>query len=484
MIFRKQKSKVLQVLLVCLFAAGCTTSSVETDDSSDSEQEKDPWEMTVADFAAIGDYRGAESLARAQISGGQHPAAYRKVLMGAAASDKARAATIPPSLPQDIAMHRLNLASVLLLEGKKDEAHDELVKAELAIEEQFDPDSQALRLTHGESEKFFKGDGYERATMYAFLAMSFLDSGEYAHSIKMARRGIAADMDAEKDEYRADYALLPYIGYLAAAKSGRDSEAKGFDEIVFSISGFRPSESPLPDSLVVVWTGSGTSRELGGEYNEIRYIRKGSLRGVLDAVSINADGAEYKSLPGLADMNYQAATRGGRMMDHVLEDKAKLKRGFAASGNFLLAFGATCFTAAGTSGNACVAVAMCAVGGLSVGLGFPTHLVGMMINAEADPRSWTVLPGRLLVVPVSNAESGVILRGYRGWDEVCQVQIEPTALPAKGNRGIGVFHLPMMSKAKEINAYERERFDKSAERVRAAVRGGWNKAEITEGDVR
>ena len=32
---------------------------------------------------------------------------------------------------------------------------------------------------------------------------------------------IAADTDAEKGEYRADYALLPYIGYVAASKAGR-----------------------------------------------------------------------------------------------------------------------------------------------------------------------------------------------------------------------------------------------------------------------
>ena len=467
------------VLLFGSLVAGCTTSRVVVDDDSEEQHEKNIWEKTVADFAADGDYQRAETLARAFVSGGVHPGSYRKVLKGADASNQILEKTIPPSSPWDVAMHQLNLASVLLLMGKKDEAHAVLSEAATKIEEQFDPDSQALKLTHGESEKFFKGDGYERATMYAFLAMSYLDRGEYESAIKMVKRGIASDSDAEKGEYRADYALLPYIGYLAAFRAGRVAEARGFDDMVFSICGFRPSKSPLPDCIVVAWTGGGTSRELGGEFDEIRYVRKGSLRGALDAVSLNVRGAEYKSLPCLADLNYQAVTRGRRMMDNVLEDKANVKRGFAASGNVLLAFGAACFRGASVTGNAALAVTLCAVGGVSVGLGFPTHLVGMMINAEADSRSWSVLPGRLLVVPVAHADGVAGLRGYCGWDEVYRNGVR---LPEKKGKGIGVTHLSLMPYRREIDKYKREKFVKPADRVCAAVRQGYDEAEIVEGE--
>ncbi len=466
-----------------LLAAGCTSSRIDYDPYGESEIP--PWdrkpilEKTVADFAAGGDYDNAEKLARASLFGGTHPGRYEMVLMGAGASDDVHAAEIAPSPPQDETMHLLNLASVLLLEGKKDEAHKTFDRAAQKIEEQFDPDSQALKLTHGESEKFFKGDGYERATMYAFLAMSFLERGEYQDAIKMARRGIAADSDAEKGEYRADYALLPYIGYLAAAKSGRDHEARGFDEMVLSICGFRPSGRLLPDALVVVWTGGGTSRETGGEFDEIRYVRKGWLPGAVDAAEVESGGETHVSLPRLADLNYQAATRGGRIMDNVLESKAKVKRGFAASGNFLLAFGAACFQGAYASGNGCVAIPLCAVGGLSVGLGFPTHLVGMMINAEADPRSWTVLPGRMLVVPVSGVSGAACLHGYRGRDEVLRTNL--SADLSKSGNEIKVIHCSLLPMASRIHAYERQTFIEPAERIRAAVRGGWDKAEITEG---
>ena len=84
-------------------------------------------------------------------------------------------------------------------------------------------------------------------------------------------------------------------------------------------------------------------------------------------------------------------------------------------------------------------------------------------------------------MPLPDAEGNAILRGYCGWDEVCKIQFEPTAIPTRGGKGIGVFHFSMMSKAKEISAYERQKFAEPAERVRATVRGGWDKAEITEG---
>ena len=479
------------VIFLCLALCGCTTSNVITSDDGGCRlslvRHKDAQERTVSDLVAMGDYQRAEKFARAYVDGGKNPVLVRKTLKGRGASERTFSEDIPPAPPCDVAMRRLDLCSVLLLEGKKDDAHEELLKAESEIEQQFDPDSQALKLTHGESEKFFKGDGYERATMYAFLALSFLDRGQYDEAIKRVKRGIAADTDAEKGEYRADYALLPYIGYVAASKAGREQEAADFDETVHSLSGFRPSKAEVPAALLIVWTGCGTSRELGGEFDEIRYIRKGSICCALDSVEAVVGKESFCSVSGLADLNYQAATRGRRMMDHVLEDKAKVKRGLAASSNVLLAFGGACFASAGTSGNPVVMTALGAVGGLSVALGCPTHLVGLMINATADDRYWSVLPGRLLVVPVGASaleasfadpgHSGWGIRGYSGWDEVCRGVWRGSV--ARPPAGVPVAHLSALSWAEAIHEYGDRKFIKPGEAAVSAVREGWDKAEIT-----
>ena len=472
--------KTAAAVLGCLVLSGCTTSTVVTGEGDDcglsrmTQKEKQP--TSVADLAVCGDYALAEQFARANIYGGKNPIVRRKILKGSGASNQAHAAEIPPSPMSDIAMHRLDLCSVLLLEGKKAEAHAELLKVESEVEELFDPDSQALKLTHGEREKFFRGDGYERATLYAFLALSFLERGEYGEAIKRVKRGIAADSDAEKGEYRADYALLPYIGYVAARKAGNDSEAAGFDEKVFLQCGFRPSQMEMPEALLLVWTGGGTSRELGGEFDEIRYIRKGATCCALDSASVEFGGRTFPSLPDLADFNFQAATRGKRMMDYVLEDKAKVKRGLAASGNALLAFGAACFTAAGTSGNPVMMPILGAVGGLSVALGGPTHLVGMMINASADDRYWSVLPGRLLVIPVAGRNATFTLKGYCGWDEVYRSEYRSEIPPQSAS--IPVMHLSLMKESYTMHEYKNEKFIKTGDAAVTAVREGWNKAEI------
>ena len=56
---------------------------------------------------------------------------------------------------------------------------------------------------------------------------------------------------------------------------------------------------------------------------------------------------------------------------------------------------------------------MFAVGGLSAGLGCPTHLIGMAINARADDRCWQSLPGRLVVVPLDAKYLGANFDDYR-----------------------------------------------------------------------
>ena len=175
-------------------------------------------------------------------------------------------------------------------------------------------------------------------------------------------------------EYRADYALLPYIGYLAATIAGADwqSEILKYDRLVKELTGVAPSERPLPTALLVVWVGRGSDRTLGGEFGEKRFVRKGSIRGTLDALTVNAGGVGYASHPRLADLNFQATTRGGRVMDRVLDRKATAKRGLAASANVLLACGAACFSAGAESGNLAFAAVMFSAGGLCVALGGPT----------------------------------------------------------------------------------------------------------------
>ncbi len=437
----------------CIFvalAAGCMTNSEVIVSDVELGEETNEGEMSVADLLANGKYVEAEELARVCMGGGRHPFPYANAVVkqGGGAGLLKQYRNFEPAQETDVTMHRLNLCSVLLLEGKKDEAHRELLKARDELELMYDPDSQALKLTHGEREKFFKGDGYERATLYAFLAMSFMERGDFVKALKCVQCGILADSDAEKADYRADYALLPYIGYVAAGNAGDNwrQEAKKYDAIVKELTGTAPSERELPSALLVAWIGRGSDRTLGGEFDEKRFVRKGSPRGELDSIAIRADGVEVFSFPGLADLNFQATTRGRRVMDHVLDSKATAKRGLAASANVLLAFGANCFTAGATSGNVAFATVMFSVGGICVGIGCPTHLIGMAINAKADDRCWQSLPGHLVVVPldIPRRRMKVELRGFRRLDNVSCKEVDIDFSDAS-EKGVPVCHVSLIA---------------------------------------
>ena len=485
------EGRVTRVAICLLFAvmAGCITNSEVIVSDVEMGEEANEGEMSVADLLANGKYAEAEQLARVCIDGGRHPFPYANevVKTGGGAGLQKQYRDFAPSSKWDITMHRLNLCSVLLLEGKKDEAHREMLRVREELDLLFDPDSQALKLMHGEREKFFKGDGYERSTLYAFLALSFMERGDFDKALKCVQCGILADSDTEKMEYRADYALLPYIGYVAARRAGANwrQEARKFDALVKELTGTAPSERELPTAILVAWVGRGADRTLGGEFEEKRFVRKGSSRGCLDAIAIRADKKEYLSVSGLADLNFQATTRGGRVMDHVLDSKARAKRGLAASANALLAVGASCLEAGLASGGGEFSIVMVGVGGLCVGLGYPTHLLGMAINSRADDRCWQTLPGRLIVVPlvVPRQRERLEILGYRRLDNVSRKMVE-IDFGNTAENGIPVCHLSLLADREGIESVVEEGIAKKSDAIAARTKDSKfdEKAELTTED--
>ena len=477
--------------MLAVFAGGCITNSEVVLSDVELGEETNEGEMTVADLLANGKYAEAESLARVCLSGGRHPFPYANevVKKGDGASLEKRYHEFAPASEADVTMHRLNLCSVLLLEGKKDEAHRELQNARDELELMFDPDSQALKLLHGEREKFFKGDGYERSTLYAFLALSFLEKGEFVQALKCVNCGILADSDSEHATYRADYALLPYIGYVAAKKAGDNwrQEAQKYDRLVKELTGTAPSNGELPSAILVAWVGRGTGRTLGGEFDEKRFVRRGSSKGSLEGIAIRENGVETMSVPDLADLNFQATTRGGRLMDHVLDSKATAKRGLIASSNALLAFGAGSIEAGLASGSSEAAIALLAVGGVCVGLGYPTHLFGMAVNSQADDRCWQTLPGRLVVVPlsISRGRREFDILGYRRLDNVMRKKVVVDFSGAPDN-GIPVCHFSLIADRSAVEDVVEKGITFPVEEIAARTKedGYADKIELTRGKDR
>ena len=422
------KITALGLSAVLLAFCGCRTESGRFASRSDAELDlmESTNELQNAAFCR-GDYRMAEAL------------------LSRLAADQ----TVSSS------QYDLEKASILLVQGRKDEAHELLMKARTAIEQVIDAESEekATSIWHGENSKVFKGDAHERATLYALLAISFMDRGEYEDAIRCVKNGLLADSANTKEvQYNSDYALLQYLGYVAASKSGDDAEATSYaKEMAKNLAdrkipigkgsaarAFFEKEN-IPDAFLVVWTGLPPTYVRGGEYEEIRYVAPGDT--LVDFLTMETEGGQERIMAkGLGDVNFQATTRGGREMDEVLADKAAVKSGFKTSGNILIVAGLACVTT--VSDNWIAELAILGAGGTCLALGGTCHLVGYCVNSKADVRSWRNLPGEFVIVPVklSGASQELTVRGYRVWDNIATEK----CTVMRSEKGIGVTHLSML----------------------------------------
>ncbi len=372
----------------------------------------------------------------------------------------AEAAVAPLAVEQTVSqpLYNLERASTLLLQGRHDEAHELLMQTREHIELLFDEQSEekAMSFWHGENNKVFKGDNHERATLYAFLALSFMEKQAWEDAIRCVKNGLLADASTEDDIYNSDYALLHYIGYVASRYAGDTTSAESYARELQTVlrarnlpvdsegSSFAKllEEAPLPNGFLVIWTGEPPSYFRGGAYDEIRHIVPGTNTYSMITLETASQGADTKAqqriLPSkLADLNYQATTRGGRAMDEVLANKAALKQGMETSRNILFVAGLACITMAGQ--NSDLALPMLCAGGACFIAGTIPWVIGECINATADVRYWHNLPGELIIAPITLPEEPIdlTLRAYTAWDNTTT----RTITLQKGTSPFSVHHI-------------------------------------------
>lgn len=364
-------------------------------------------------------------------------------------------------------LYQLELISTLLMQNKTAEAHELMIKLQEDLEVLFDKEAaeKAMSVWHGEVNKVYHGDSYERATLYALLAMSFIQNGEYDDAIRAVKNGLLADADSNSEEAVEDYALLSYLGYLANIKAGRQDDAAeylrsmiaaiakcGFnlnDENGNRISGtcFDHLTQVDPNVLLVVWTGDGPEVVCTGEYEEVRSIVRG--KNFFDRLGLQiSDSNMLFAANNLADIDYQATTRGGRLMDTVLADKAMAKKGMEISRNILLIAGTGLMVAGATCGlNNVVGLSLFCSGGGCFILGGTAWLIGSMMNPHADGRFWHNLPGKFYIIPLKLAPGtyNLMTTGYYNFDVM---GMAVGTITVADNANLQVIHLPMMAQGR------------------------------------
>jgi hypothetical protein len=234
---------------------------------------------------------------------------------------------------------------------------------------------------HAESKKTFIGEPYERVMAYYYRGILYWMDGELDNARACFRSAQLEDSDTVDKKYSSDYVLLDYLDGFASLKlHGDGSDAFKRATQVAKISAPPPYNSKA-NLLLFVDFSSGPTKYAAGRYAEHLMFRHGPNQA--RAVQVQLAGQTYQVRP-YDDLYFQATTRGGRVMDHILANKAAFKEGTDIGGDAALITGGVLTTTGHRE-------AQYAGLGL-VAAGLISKMVSAGTTPEADTRSWDNLP--------------------------------------------------------------------------------------------
>jgi hypothetical protein len=261
----------------------------------------------------------------------------------------------------------------------------------------YGPDKSAERARsyfHEEHEKNFIGEPYERVMAYYYRGILYWMDGEPDNARACFRSGELEDSSSEGEQYTADYVLLDYLDGLASTKLGNDGSdafARAEKESHFAKP---PPYDPKANVLFFLEFGPGPQKYAAGQYGEELHflVRESRARSAVIKVE-----DQTVTVGPYDDLGFQATTRGGRVMDHVLAGKAVFKTSTAIAGNVATGVGLTTAMIGADNRNDVAT-------GVGLGImaaGLITQAVSASVTPRADTRTWDNLPRYLSFAALS-----------------------------------------------------------------------------------
>lgn len=286
---------------------------------------------------------------------------------------------------KDKVLWQYRTALEALRRGQYTEAKTLLDDAILTIGSSTANDKQAKKARSyfsEESRKVFHGEPYERAMAYFYRGILYWMDGEPDNARACFRNAQLIDSDTENRSYAGDYVLFDYLDGFATVKLAGD----GSDALKRAQANAKgiplPPYNPKANTLFFIEFGNGPIKYATGEFNEQLRFREGSSR--VQSVAIKL-GDQTATLHPYDNLNFQATTRGGRVMDHILANKAVFKSTTDTAGNVALISGAIVAQNRHTQ--------EAGLGLLAFGL--LSKVVAASTTPAADTRCWQNLPQAL-----------------------------------------------------------------------------------------
>lgn len=251
-----------------------------------------------------------------------------------------------------------------------------------------------------EEVKDFKGDAYERAMVYFYRGLVYLQQDDYENARASMLGGLLQDSMAEDQEYEQDFASHYYMAAWASQCNGNESQADDYykQALKYKKSLLRPSKNN--NVMMIATSGISPIKRRQGKYNEQMYF------------DIKSDLASYKmATPKLQlnnkaiafqnseNLHWQATTRGGRTIDIINEGKAVFKEKTDKTGDAFLQTGSALMTTSQYSNNQDLGNA----GAVFALIGLFSKGISRASKATADVRYWDNLPSLIYLAPATKS---------------------------------------------------------------------------------
>jgi hypothetical protein len=286
---------------------------------------------------------------------------------------------------RDKILWQYRTAVAAMRHGQFDLARQYLGDAQITLQGIYGPDPEARKARGyftAEAKKNFIGEPYERSMAYIYLGILYWMAGEPDNARACFRSAEFEDSDAEKHEYAGDWVLPDYFDGLITAKLGGD----GADAFKRAQANAKNTTLPPYDLkanvIYFIEFGPGPTKFSSGKYGE--ELRFNVAPSPVLSAQIKVNSNEFP-IAAADDVGFQAQTRGGRVMDHILGNKAVFKTSTDVAGTVAIAGGLG--TAFASNDQTVQGV------GLGIALaGLVTKIISHASTPEADTRTWDNLP--------------------------------------------------------------------------------------------
>jgi hypothetical protein len=287
--------------------------------------------------------------------------------------------------PRDKVLWEYRTAAVAMRQGQYDEAERYLDDALTTLQGIYGPDPSARKARgyfHAESKKTFVGEPYERSMACIYRGILYWRDGQPDNARACFRSAEIEDSDTEKHQYAGDWVLPDYLDGLATVKLGGDG-SDAFKRAQADAKGLTlPPYNPKANVLFFVEFGPGPTKYATGRYRqELRFSTPPSP---VKSAEIKVDSLDIPVAP-TDDVAFQATTRGGRVMDHILGNKAVFKATTGAVGDVALIGGLGAAALSRDRTTAEVGLGLALAGAVS-------EVISAATTPAADTRAWDDLP--------------------------------------------------------------------------------------------